>query len=102
MWVIITSKEDPPLSRRKRVVPLTNAERITLEQARDHHPPPYLRERAAALLRVASGQGPYPVAKAGILKPRAPDPVSDWLNRYEQHGMAARYPRPRRQRGVSP
>jgi hypothetical protein len=78
--VIITRKEDLHMSRRKRTFQLTHAEHLALEQARDHHPKPYLRERAAALLRVASGQAPSQVAKTGVLKPQAPDTVYDWLN----------------------
>ena len=34
---------------------LTDKQRTELEQARDHHPKPYIRERAAALLKVAAG-----------------------------------------------
>ena len=84
------------MSRRKRQLKLSEAERITLEQARDHHPLAYLRERASALLRISSGQSAFSVACCGILKPREPDTVYAWLNRYQLGGIAALYQKPRR------
>jgi len=50
-----------------------------LEQARDHHPLPYVRERAAALLQIAAGQAGRQVAQHGLLKPRWPDRGSPGL-----------------------
>jgi hypothetical protein len=90
------------MSRSKRELHLTEAERITLEQARDHHSKPYIRERAAALLRIGSGEAPYQVALTGVLKPRAPDTVYAWLNDYEQAGLGALYHSPRRKRDFPP
>ena len=90
------------MSRRKRQLDLSEAERITLEQARDHHPLAYIRERAAALLRIASGRSAFSVARCGILKPREPDTVYAWLNSYELGGIAALYQKPRRRGGFSP
>ena len=90
------------MSRRKRPLVLSEAERQTLEQARDHHPLAYVRERAAALLRINGGEAAYQVAITGLLKPRAPDTLYHWLNLYEQQGIAAlRLPR-RRGRRFSP
>jgi hypothetical protein len=82
------------VSRRKRTLVLLEAERLTLEQARDHHPLAYVRERAAALLRIHAGEAAYQVALTGLLKPRDPDTLYHWLNLYEQRGLAAlRLPR---------
>lgn len=44
---------------------LSEAQRHELVQARDHAPEPDLRERAAALLKVASGQSIRVVAHGG-------------------------------------
>lgn len=55
---------------------------------RDRAEKPYLRERAAALLKIAAGQSPHAVAQEGLLRPRQPDTVYEWLNRYEAEGVA--------------
>ena len=57
----------------RRTLILTAARRTDLESARDHDPRPYVRERAAALLKIADGQSPHAVARHGLLKPRDPD-----------------------------
>ncbi|MBK7217548.1 MAG: hypothetical protein IPH95_10955 [Candidatus Promineofilum sp.] len=46
-----------------------------------------MREKAAALLKVAAGQSPHAVAKQGVLKTRDPDTVYRWLNRYLGGGI---------------
>jgi hypothetical protein len=89
------------MSRRKRALVLSEAERTTLEQARDHHPLAYVRERAAALLRVNAGEAAYHVAVTGLLKPRDPDTLYHWLNLYERQGVAG-LRLPRRGRRFSP
>ena len=76
------------MSRRPRRLVLSELERQTLEQVRDHHPTPYMRERAAALLRIAGGEAAYHVAVAGVLRARDPDTLYTWLSRYEQEGVA--------------
>ncbi len=65
-----------------RCLDLTDAERQELLTLRDHAPKPYLRERAAALLKIADGMAPARVAREGLLRPRQPDTVYAWLNRY--------------------
>jgi transposase len=67
---------------------LTNAERQELEYLRDHASRPYLRERAAALLKIAAGASGRQVALHGLLKPRACDTVYAWVRRYRTHGIA--------------
>ncbi len=67
---------------------LTNEQRAELEQLRDHHPKPYVRERAAALLKVAAGQSIRQVALRGLLKRRNPETVTEWVLRYLAEGPA--------------
>ena len=55
---------------------------------RDHARQPYLRERAAALLKIADGMPAALVARQGLLRPRRPDTVYDWLDRYQATGSA--------------
>src|SRR4029079_9078250 len=66
---------------------LSPAQRAALDQALRRHPKAYVRERAAALLKIADGMSPHAVAAQGLLRPRAPDTVYDWLNRYEAEGL---------------
>ena len=52
---------------------LSDDDRRQLENARDHHGKPYVRERATALLKIADGQSGRKVALEGLLKKRKPD-----------------------------
>ena len=72
----------------RRTLALSKQQRAELEQHRDHDPRPYVRERCAALLKIADGTSPFAVANAGILKPRDPDTVYGWLNAYAAEGLA--------------
>ena len=54
---------------------------------RDTGEPAYLRERAAALLKIAAGLSPHRVAQSGLLKKRKPDTVYTWLRHYREHGV---------------
>jgi len=74
----------------------------TLEQMRDRHPVPYLREKAAALLKVASGQSVETVARYGLLKKRKVESVRSWVNAYKRDGIGGLYQRQRRKRSFSP
>lgn len=71
---------------RYRTLDLSDEQRVTLEAGRDHHPLPAVRERCAALLKVAAGKTPHWVARHGLLKDRDPDTVYAWLDRYQQTG----------------
>jgi hypothetical protein len=71
----------------RRTLELTDSQRQDLLQYRDHDPRPYVRERCAALLKIADGLSPHAVARHGLLKPRDPDTVYDWLNWYAQLGV---------------
>ena len=72
---------------RQRTVKLSNGERNELIEHRNHDPRPDVRERCAAVLKVADGQSPHAVAQRGLLRPRDPDTVYSWLDRYEQAGI---------------
>jgi hypothetical protein len=72
----------------RRSLVLTDAQRETLEEGRDHHPRPAIRERCAALLKIAQGQSPHWIAQHGLLRERDPDTVYAWLSRYHREGLA--------------
>ncbi len=86
---------------RARTIALTPAARAELVRARDRDPRPYLRECAAALLKVADGWSCRRVAREGLHKPRKPETVRRWLDRYLAGGLAALV-HPARGRGRSP
>ncbi len=86
----------------RHTLQLTSEQRAELEQVRDRDRRPYLRECAAALLKVAEGQSAHQVARTGLHKPRAPDTLYRWLNKYQQHGVAGLRHCPRGHRGFSP
>ena len=81
-----------------RELVLTPTDRAALEQLRDHDPKPYLRERAAALLKVADGTPASVVAEHGLLRRRQPMTLYDWLDRYEEAGLTGLKIRPGRGR----
>ena len=66
---------------------LTTAETEELLRHRDHHQRPDVREKAAALLKIADGNSPHWVATSGLLKPRDPDTVYGWLKIYHAEGF---------------
>jgi hypothetical protein len=66
-----------------RTLSLKEDQREELLQCRNRSPLPYMRERAAALLKVADGERPAHVARSGLLKPHDPDVVYTWITRYE-------------------
>lgn len=67
---------------------LTKEQQEQPEQIRDTDKRPYMRERAAAMLKIAEGITPRQVALKGLLKSRKPDTVYDWVKRYQQEGVA--------------
>ena len=67
---------------------LTPEQQKQLEQIRDTDKRPYMRERSAAMLKIAEGITPCQVALNGLLKSRKPDTVYDWVHRYQQEGVA--------------
>ena len=77
---------------------LTPAQRAELVALRDTAPKPHVRERAAALLKVADGRSAVSVARTGLLRPRKPATVWRWIRRYLAEGIAGLDDRPGRGR----
>lgn len=75
------------MPRPRRTLTLSAAEEHELIDARDHDPHPDGRERCAALVQIAAGQSPHAVARHGLWRPRDPDTVYGWLNRYAAEGL---------------
>ncbi len=67
---------------------LTEAQQQELEHTRDHHERPYVRERAAAILKIAGGLSGRQVALHGLLKARAEDTIYNWFHRYKTIGVS--------------
>jgi len=65
---------------------LTEPQRAELEELRDHSPRPYLRERAAALLKVADGLSGREVARHRLNRAHWPDTLYAWVQRYREEG----------------
>jgi transposase len=72
----------------RRTLPLSEEQRSLLVRHRDHDPRPYVRERCAAVLKVADGISAHAVARNGLLRPRDPDTLYAWLGRYQETGLA--------------
>ena len=71
----------------RRSLTLAEDQLQQLRGHRDHDPRPYVRERCAALLKVAEGCSPRAVARHGLLRPRDPDTVYTWLDRFQAEGL---------------
>lgn len=74
-------------------IELKASEKKALEQARDHSPKAYVRERAAAILKIAEGQSASQVAQHGLLKRRQYQTVCQWVRRYQDGGLPALFVR---------
>jgi hypothetical protein len=72
----------------RRTLALDETQRQELIRCRDHDPRPDIRERCAAILKIAAGTTAHAVARQGLLKQRDPDTVYGWLNAYEGGGLA--------------
>jgi hypothetical protein len=83
---------------KRLTITLSPEQRDELEKTRDHHSRPYIRERAAAILKVAAGQSCRRVALSGLLEVRNPDSVYSWLARYRTEGLKGLSVRPGRGR----
>ena len=68
---------------------LSPEQRTTLQEARDHHPRFYVRERAAALLKLADGVRVTPIVAFGLLKKRDRRTFYRWYHAYTRRGIAA-------------
>jgi hypothetical protein len=83
---------------KKLTLTLAPEQQVELLQARDKHAKPYLRERAAALLKIARGQPYEEVAASGLLSPYCRQTVATWVKRYKQAGLAGLFVKPGRGR----
>ena len=82
----------------RRTLTLSLDERSALTVLAKCGQPAYLRERAAAMLKIADHHSPHDVALHGLLLPRDPDTVYAWLNAYLAHGIAGLWMQPGRGR----
>jgi len=75
------------MSRKPLSLLLTPQQKEELMYLRERDAHPYMRERAAALLKIAAGQSGLKVATTGLLKPRDPDTIYEWVTRYQTEGI---------------
>lgn len=66
---------------------LTETQKAELRDVRDHHPLPYLRERAAAILKIAIGLSGREVALHRLNRPHWQDTIYEWVKRYQANGV---------------
>ena len=71
-----------------RKITLTQEEREELEKCRNTSVLPYMRERSAALLKIANGELAAHIARNGLLRPHDPDVIYEWIKRYEENGLS--------------
>lgn len=69
-------------------IELSAEQRQELEEIRDKHPKPYMRERATAILKIADGMSGLQVSREGLYKQRHPDTIYRWVRRYLAEGVA--------------
>jgi hypothetical protein len=72
---------------RRLVVTLTQVQREELLQLRSTHPKAYVRERAAAILQIATGKTVSAVAQRGLVKKRQDETVSSRVKNYLSNGV---------------
>ncbi len=65
----------------QRQVSLQDAQAQELRRVRKYHPKAYVRERAAAILKVAAGASMRQVVANGLLQTRTEEAVSQWIDR---------------------
>ena len=71
----------------KRKVVLSEQQYAELVKTRDHAALPYLRQRAAAIIKVSEGESMTKVGKYGLLRKVRHETISQWIDRYEQEGI---------------
>lgn len=69
------------------VVDLSPEQQDELEITRNQHPKPYMRERAAAVLKVASGETLTAVGETGLVKRHEPETIHLWIQSYLASGL---------------
>ena len=86
---------------KRHVLNLTDKQEDALRKLRNNGKQSYIRERAAAILKIGSGMSPHKVALSGLLKKRKPDTVYSWLRRFREQGIQGLYQKPGRGRKPS-
>ena len=70
-------------------ITLSTEQRTELLEARDHHPKAYVREKAAAILKIAEEHlSALEVAEHRLLSRRDDNTVRSWLRLYVHGGLA--------------
>jgi transposase len=82
----------------RRQVLLTQEQHLELLKIRDHDPASYVRIKAGAILKLASGWSIRRLAALGLHKPYHEDTVRNWLNRYLDEGASGLRVKPGRGR----
>jgi Winged helix-turn helix len=82
----------------RRTIRLSAEIRRKLERMRDTAPQAYMRERAAAIVKIDEGLSPNAVAQSGLLRRHDADTVYRWLDRFEAEGVDGLFIRPGRGR----
>jgi len=72
----------------KLKIELTESQRAELRDVCDHDGLPYMRERAAAILKIADGFSGREVALHRLNRPHWQDTIYEWVERYQAHGLA--------------
>lgn len=71
----------------RRTLTITDEERKQLQDYRDHSGHPQVRERCAAMLKIAEGKSPFWLSQEGLLKHHSPNTIYGWLDLYQQEGL---------------
>lgn len=66
---------------------LSAEQRAELIKQRNTNALPYMRERCAAMLKIAAGMTPAEVARTGLLRHYDPDAIYEWRRRYMDEGL---------------
>lgn len=69
-------------------IELSEVQRKELERIRDRHAIPYMRERAAAILKIAAGNSGLQTARHLLNRPHWQDTVYEWVKRYQAEGVS--------------
>lgn len=72
---------------KRLILELTEHQRAELVDHRDHDRRPYMRERCAALLKIADGWIASEVARIGLHRRYDPDAIYEWRKRYLTEGI---------------
>jgi hypothetical protein len=77
---------------------LSEEQRNELLDVRNHHPLPYMRERAAAILKIGEGHSGRETALHRLNRPHWQDTIYEWVKRYQEDGIGGLLIKPGRGR----